>query len=91
VAAVNKGTSRSPDLLVIIKKLFWLNIEHGFKLTAAYLPGRLNIISDRISWLHESESAVEAHAMLSNDDVLESNGHMTDKTFLFLQECWGTD
>jgi hypothetical protein len=55
----------------------------------AYLPGRLNVISDRISRLHEADSAIEAHAMLSFDDVLESNGHMTNKTFLSLQECWG--
>ena len=91
MAAVNKGTSRSSDLLVLIKKLCWLSIGHGFKLTAAYLPGRLNILSDRISRLHEPESAIEAHETLSNDKIMESNGHMTNRTFLFLQECWGMD
>jgi hypothetical protein len=89
VASINKGTSRSVGLLAIVQKLFWLSVEFGFKLTAAYLPGHLNILSDWISRLHEVDSAWEAKELLSTDLELESNGHISYEAYLWLQTCWG--
>jgi hypothetical protein len=89
VAAINKGTSRSVDLLEIIQNLFWLSVKHGFKLSASYLPGHLNILSDQISRMNDSAAAIVAKSLLTDDSVIESNGHMTKKTFLWLQDCWG--
>ena len=90
VAAINKGSSRSVELLLIIQKLFWLSVEHGFKLSASYLPGTMNVLSDRISRLHDPMAAVEAKELLTDVMVMEASSHMTFKTFLYLQECWGT-
>jgi hypothetical protein len=78
-------------MLVIIQKMFWLSVEHGFKLSASYLPGVMNVLSDRISCLHDPIAANEAKDWLSDDIELESNGHMTFRTFLYLQECWGVN
>ena len=40
VAAINNTTSRSADLLKIVKELFWLAVEFNFKLSAKFLPGK---------------------------------------------------
>ena len=89
VASVNKGTSRSVELLGIVQKLFWLSIEFGFRLSAVHLPGRLNILSDRISRMDNVESANEAKFYLTNESELEVCGHMTYESYLWLQESWG--
>lgn len=91
VAAINKGTSRSIELLSIIQKLFWLSVRYNFKLTAAFLPGRLNILSDSLSRLHEKESAVKAHNLLSSDLEMEASGHLSFASYLWLQDRWMTD
>ena len=89
MAAINKGTSQSVKMLPIIQKLFWLSIQFSFKLTSAFLPGRLNVLSDRISRMSESDAANEAKALLTVDDSLETCGHMSYETFSRLQGCWG--
>jgi len=38
--------------------------------------------------LDNAQSAVEAQHLLSNDSVLESYGHLSKDTYLWLQECW---
>jgi hypothetical protein len=88
VASINKGTSRSVDMLGIIQKLFWLSIEFGFKLSAVHLPGRLNILTDRISRMSEVGSACEAQYYLSSDREVEVSGHMSYKAYLWLQDKW---
>ena len=89
VASINKGTSRSVEMLGIIQKLFWLSVEFGFKLSAVHIPGRLNVLSDRISRLHDAQCACDAMFYLTKDAELEVCGHMTHKSYLWLQGCWG--
>lgn len=91
VACVNKGTSRSPELLNIIQKLFWMSVKYNFRLTAAFIPGKQNILSDRLSRLDEPLCAQEAWYLLSGNEtvVLECSGSMTYSAFLRLQGCWG--
>jgi hypothetical protein len=88
VASINKGTSRSVDMLEVIQNLFWLSVRYGFKLSAEYLPGRLNIISDGISRMHDVSAAGEVQSLLSSDSVLETYGHMTQRSFIWLQDSW---
>jgi hypothetical protein len=38
VSAINKSTSRSIELLGIVKELFWLSVQHNFLLSASFLP-----------------------------------------------------
>jgi hypothetical protein len=89
VSALNKGTSRGKELLEIIQQLFWSSVKHGFRLTASFLPGKLNIASDSISRLHDVTSAMEAKNLLFNECVaIECVNHMSYEAFLHLQECW---
>jgi hypothetical protein len=55
VAAINKGSSRSVDMLHIVQELFWCSVQFYFKLSAAHLPGKRNIVSDRISRMNVFE------------------------------------
>ena len=53
VQAVNKGTSRSKDLMYCVRKLFWLSLQFGFRLTAVHVPGEKNFVADMISRLND--------------------------------------
>ena len=75
-------------MLAVIQNLFWLSVRYGFKLSAEYLPGRLNIVSDGISRMHDISAAVEVQSLLSGDSVLETCGHMTQQSFIWLQDTW---
>ena len=89
VSAINKGTSKSPELLKIVQKLFWLAVKFQFKLTALFIPGRLNILSDLISRLHSMDHAMDAQCFLGSvGSSIECNSHMTEASFLYLQAMW---
>ena len=89
VSAINKGTSRGPELMLIVQKLFWLSVRYGFKLTASYIPGPLNVLSDRISRLHTPCAAMEAKSFLNCvHDEVECFGHMSYQAFSHLQSWW---
>jgi hypothetical protein len=89
VFAVNKGTSRSPEMLVILKQLFWYSVHFGFRVTACFLAGKLNVMSDRISRLNEFNSACEAFEMLYEGVCpIYCNNHMSFESFVYLQESW---
>jgi len=92
VACINKGTTRSVDLLDTVHKLFWLSVKNNFKLSAKFIPGKLNILSDRLSRMFDPLAALEAQLLLSGvcDPPLECVGAMSYDTFLYLQECWET-
>jgi hypothetical protein len=90
IAAVNKGTSKSRDLLEVIERLFWLSILFNFKLSAVFLAGVDNILADRISRLHELNSAHDAQQLLMNNpgEVVYCINHMSHVSYVSLQEEW---
>jgi hypothetical protein len=92
VAAINNTTSRSAELLKLVKELFWLTVEFNFKLSAKFLPGKDNIMSDRLSRLDDKSSAIEAHYLMYGlcFPVVFCNLHMSHESYLFLQASWGT-
>jgi hypothetical protein len=61
IAAVNKGTTKSRDLLEVIERLFWISILYNFKLSAVFLAGVDNILADRISRLHDVKAACDVN------------------------------
>jgi hypothetical protein len=93
VAAINNSTSRSPNLLPFIQELFWLSISMKSKLSASFIPGKLNILSDRLSRLHEIRAACEAQALLNNfsQEIILCKSHTYHATFLCLQDNWRRD
>ena len=90
VFAINKTTSRSLEMMEVIKELFWCSIRNGFKLSALFLPGKLNVVSDRISRMHDFQSACEANVLVVNGfpSVINCYGHMTESAFSSLQTAW---
>jgi hypothetical protein len=90
VAAINKSTSRSSDLLPIVKELFWLGVKFDFKISAVFIPGKLNILADYLSRFHKMENVYLAKPLLlpSLFDVLYCKFHMSFNAFLLLQTLW---
>jgi hypothetical protein len=94
VAAINNTTTRSSELLVIVKELFWLSVEHNFRLSAKHLPGILNVFSDHLSRMHDVSSANNAHCLLlgsTSSANVYCQGKMTYGAFMSLQRSWAVD
>jgi hypothetical protein len=90
VLAINKCTTKSPEMLLLVKNLFGLPVKYDFRLTSSFIPGRLNILSDRISHMEDCNAAMEVFEFLSgNTDLeIEFSKSMSYPAFLLLQECW---
>ena len=50
---INKGTSKNPNIMPFIRRVFWLSALYNFKITAKFIPGIKNNVADTISRLHE--------------------------------------
>ena len=86
VAAINKGTSKSPVIMACLRQLFWLSVKFDFKITAHYLPGSKNHLADTISRLHELYHASLFFTSICDADMFVNTfGHMSQSTFLCLQ------
>jgi hypothetical protein len=90
IAAINKGSSRSDELLCIIEKLFWLSVKYNFRLSAKFIPGVENVLADRISCMFESPCACDAHVLLTNGflNEIECVSHMSYLSYVALQDQW---
>jgi hypothetical protein len=89
MSAINKASSRSPDLLKLVKELFWLSVRYDFRLSASYLPGKLNILSNKLSRLHCLKDAEFARGMLVGyRNILSCKSHMSYDVYVSLQEEW---
>ena len=56
VAMINKGSTRNTTVMAWLRHLFWLSAAHNFRITAIHIPGKNNIVADRISRLHDLSS-----------------------------------
>jgi hypothetical protein len=89
VASINRTTSRSGPLLLLVKELFWLSVLYDFKLSASHIPGKLNTLSDKLSRLHNFEDAVDARILLVGKEVIVlCASHLSYATYVYLQEMW---
>ena len=86
-AAINKGSCRQPQVMHLIRELYWLSIKYNFKLSASFLPGKLNSVADAISRLNEQSSAMFVYNLLKPAHTLVFNlfGHMSHASYCFLQ------
>lgn len=86
VFAINKGSSRSPLFMSMLRELFWLGITYDFLLTAVHVKGSANVIADMISRLHIRQFAKE-FLFLNNPLVIpiDCTFHMSYDSFLLLQ------
>ncbi len=92
--AINKGTCRSKTMMPSIRRLFWLSALNNFHITARYIRGSQNIVSDCLSRLHDPKHFNLAASLfpwdcyLDNDSYMCLNlcGHVTYPTFMYLQD-----
>lgn len=90
VSALNKTTSKSSQLMDIVRNIYWLSLRYDFLVSAEYLPGEQNILADRLSRLAEFKSACEARYILANgrNVPISCKYHMSIPAFRLLQETW---
>jgi hypothetical protein len=90
LAAINNGTSKSVEMMHIVERLFWLSIQFDFRLSASFVPGKSNVLADRISRLSSPFEAGDAYCLLHtiNNVPMYCCNHMSYQAFLSLQEGW---
>jgi hypothetical protein len=90
VSSLNKSTSRGVELMPIIREIFWICVEHDVMISSVHIPGKLNILADKISRLHDLDEACFARHLLAGglDTPVFCKGHMTESSFLWLQSIW---
>jgi hypothetical protein len=90
VAAVNKSTSRSAELMPLIREIFWIGVKYNITLSCVHIPGKFNTLADRISRFYSFHEACDARIMLANfsNNVVTCRDHMSESCFNFLQNAW---
>ena len=90
VSALNKSTSRSAEMMPWVREIFWISVEFDFKISSVHIPGKLNVLADRISRLSDLNSAMDARLLLANfsSSMVICNEHMTIDSFCSLQAKW---
>ena len=49
VAVINSRSSRDPELMHLLRCLFFFEARHSFRLEAAHIPGKDNVLADNLS------------------------------------------
>lgn len=90
MSVLNKSSSRSTEMMPILREIFWLSVRYDFLVSSVYLPGDLNVLADRISRLNEFESFLKVEYFLFNEGITSSLlcEHMSSDACSFLQEQW---
>jgi hypothetical protein len=90
VAAINNNTSKSPELLALIRELYWLSVKHDFRLSASHIPGVDNVLSDGISRMFDMDKALLMKELLmpGPNVCMSCKYHMSERSFIFLQDAW---
>ena len=93
VAVLNKSTSRSANLMPMIKEIFWLSVKHNILISSAHVPGKDNVLADRISRLHCLRASLDARLLLAafTPGIVICRGHISKESFVWLQGSWIQD
>ena len=62
--AINKGTSKSPEIMWLLRQLFWLSCVFDFEIKCQHIPGTYNVVADCISRLYEDDRLDQLESML---------------------------
>jgi hypothetical protein len=52
-------------MMHIVRDIFWLSVKHDVKITGSFIPGKSNVLADKISRLHSVFDANVARFLLS--------------------------
>ena len=92
-AAINKATSKNKMVMAAIRELFWLSVTYNFQLKASYIPGKLNILADAVSRLHQPgylkvlDSSL-GHNLNLRDVMLHMSKHTFSHIFQLILKWW---
>ena len=89
VACINKGTSRSREIMALLREIFWLTELNNIRLSCHYFPGQWNSLADAVSHLHEPGSLEKInHNLLHVTSLFKILWpfffiqHLSNKTFI---------
>ena len=46
---INKQTAKDNDLMRLVRPLVWICMKHNIKFRSRHIPGKLNVLADRLS------------------------------------------
>ena len=75
VASINKGSSKSPVIMRMLRDLFWISAKFNFHLIAEFIPGLQNTLADAASRLKLEPLISEGLSMLPCPEIPD---HVTD-------------
>lgn len=55
VAIINKGRSKCPKLMALLRRLTWQSVTGNFVISATHVPGQSNVLADSLSRLRLQE------------------------------------
>ena len=91
LCALNKGRSKSPLGMQVVRNIFWLSAAFDFTIRGAHVPGVQNQAADAVSRLHSPGSLQSLEYIFSEASALISfccpfyfMCHMSYASFLFL-------
>jgi hypothetical protein len=90
MAALNKGSSRSREMMPIVRDIFWMSVKYDFQLFSVFLKGSDNVLADRISRLTDFKCACEARIILAGfaDCEVYCSSNMSIESYDMLQGRW---
>ena len=63
VEIINRQTSKSPNIMLFLRKLVLLLLNFNISLRSKHVPGQKNVLCDKISRFQETQQLLEQHNM----------------------------
>ena len=71
VDSIASGTSKSPTVMSLLRKLFMICAQHNFTVTACHVPGKCNLIADSLSRFKMQEFRRLAPKAQAKPDIVD--------------------
>ena len=88
VGMLNKGTTKHPLMMTLLRRLFWLSATYNFRLKVYHIPGLTNVVADNVSRLHEADHFLSFYGFLFQKGfdaaTVSAFSHMTKASYYFL-------
>ena len=96
VFMINKGTTKDALAMSWLRELFWLSVKYEFYVTAKFISGKDNFLSDMISRMHDVDFMFKACLVLNMQPIVYNNGdfvfnvynNMSYNSYTFLQSVF---
>ena len=65
VNTINKGSSKHPLVMEVLRMAFWHSVRYNFRITCHHYPGIRNCLADAVSRLHETSGVLKYNELLA--------------------------